>query len=157
MPEASFTTTPQATTEGNVLLIEVPERVLRSLSEDKTRVPVTVTINGYSYPTTIAVYGGKYYVPARREVRESARIEPGKRLTVRIALDTAARTVPVPPDLAQELAKDRAAKAFFDGLALSHRREYASWIAAAKREETRAERVKRTMAALRAGKKEYRS
>ena len=59
----------------------------------------------------------------------------------------------MPPDLARALAGDKKAKASFDGLSFSHRREYAQWIAGAKREETRAARVSKAVAALRAGKK----
>jgi len=152
VPEITFTTTPRAETEGNLLLIEVPGRVVRALG-DKQRPPVRATINGYTYPTTIAVYGGKHYLPARREVREAAKLEPRKLVTVHLALDTGERTVDMPPDLARALAGDKKAKASFDGLSFSHRREYAQWIAGAKREETRAARVSKAVAALRAGKK----
>lgn len=156
MPETTFVVTPRAETEGGVLLLEVPERAVRALSERK-RPPVKVTINGFTYPTTVAVYGGRYYLPVRREVREAAKLEAGKRVTVRLVLDTAVRTVDLPPELSRALAGDRAAKAFFDGLAFTPRREYAEWITSAKREGTRASRLARTMAALRAGAKESRA
>jgi bacteriocin resistance YdeI/OmpD-like protein/uncharacterized protein DUF1905 len=42
-----------------------------------------------------------------------------------------------------------AAGAFYDGLSFTHRREYASWIAEAKREETRRRRVEKAVEMLR--------
>jgi hypothetical protein len=154
-PAITYTTAPRVTTAGNVLLVDVPERAVRALGEAR-RPPVTATVNGVTYRTTIAVYGGRSYLPARREIREAAKLEPGKRVTVRLELDTAPRTVAVPRDLAVALSADARAKTTFDGLAFSHRKEYVEWIDGAKREETRASRVAKTLAALRAGQKEAR-
>jgi hypothetical protein len=61
-----------------VLFIEVPARVVAALGEKK-RIPVNVTINGVAYRSTIAVYGGKFYLPARKEIRDAAKLAPGKR------------------------------------------------------------------------------
>jgi uncharacterized protein YdeI (YjbR/CyaY-like superfamily) len=58
---------------------------------------------------------------------------------------------PLPPDLAAALASDRKAKAAFDALAPSHRREYIEWITEAKRDATRATRIAKTLELLRAG------
>ena len=66
-----------------------------------------------------------------------------------IELDSAPREVDVPDDLAAALAGEPAARQFFDGLSFTHRKEYADWIAEAKREETRARRVERALAMLR--------
>jgi uncharacterized protein YdeI (YjbR/CyaY-like superfamily) len=71
---------------------------------------------------------------------------------VTVELDTAPREVVVPEALAAALASDAAARAAFDGLAFTHRKEYARWIAEAKREETRARRVEQALERLRAGK-----
>jgi uncharacterized protein YdeI (YjbR/CyaY-like superfamily) len=58
----------------------------------------------------------------------------------------AARPPPtVPPDLAEALAASAAAKAAFEGLPPSHRREYIDWIEEAKKPETRARRVAETV------------
>ena len=58
-----------------------------------------------------------------------------------------------PADLTAALAKSSKAKAAFDALAPSHRREYTAWINEAKREETRTRRMEKTIAMLAAGKK----
>jgi len=63
--------------------IRVPPEVLTTLGQRK-RAPVKVTINAYTYRTTIAVYGGKSYIGVRREVREAAGVAAGDQLTQRI-------------------------------------------------------------------------
>ena len=75
--------------------IRVPPQTLRALGEGK-RAPVKVTLNGYTYRTTIAVYGGKSYIGVRREVREAAGVAAGDRLAVGLEYDAQVRTVDLP-------------------------------------------------------------
>ena len=89
MTAVSFTTLARPNPDG-VLLIEVPARVVAALGHKK-RVPVTVTLNGVSYRSTIAVYGGKFYLPARKEIRDAAKLAPGKRAHVTLEADTRPR------------------------------------------------------------------
>ena len=58
----------------------------------------------------------------------------------------------VPADLAAALAKNRKAKAAFDGFSPSHRREYVEWVVEAKREETRVKRVAQAVEWMAEGK-----
>lgn len=51
----------------------------------RARATVTVTINGYSWESSVAAYGGRFYVPLRRGVRAAARIAPGDTVTVTLA------------------------------------------------------------------------
>jgi uncharacterized protein YdeI (YjbR/CyaY-like superfamily) len=85
-------------------------------------------------------------------VREAAGAEAGDTVEVEIALDAAPREVDVPEALAAALARDGAAKEAFDGLAYSHRKEFARWVAEAKREETRDRRVATALEMLREGR-----
>jgi hypothetical protein len=50
----------------------------------RARAPVTVTINGVSWESTVAAYGGRFYLPLRRGVRQMAHIEPGDTVTVEL-------------------------------------------------------------------------
>jgi uncharacterized protein YdeI (YjbR/CyaY-like superfamily) len=70
---------------------------------------------------------------------------------ITMELDPEPRTVDIPPALAAELERDSVAKRSFDALSPSHRREYASWIADAKRADTRERRTREAVAMLRAG------
>jgi hypothetical protein len=75
--------------------IRVPPEVLAALGQLK-RMPVKVSINGYTYRTTIAVYGGKSYLGVRREVLKAAGVAAGDPLTVGLEYDAQVRTVDPP-------------------------------------------------------------
>ena len=107
----------------------------------RARAPVQVTIGGFTFRTTVAVYGGRGIVGINKANREAAGVEPGDRVTVEIELDTEPREVEVPPELAAALEAEPELHSFFDGLSYTHRREYAEWVAEAKREETRRRRA----------------
>ena len=149
MPAVSFSTVAQPDPDpGDVLLIEVPARVVAALS-DKKRVPVNVTLNGVRYRSTIAVYGGKFYLPARKEIRDAAKLAPGKRAHVTLETDTAERTVMVPSDLARALSSAKRRPAF-DALSFTRRKEHVEAVTGAKRPETRVARIEKVVSSLRA-------
>ena len=124
--------------------IEVPEDVVAAVGSSR-RPPVTVTIGGHSYRTTVARMGGRFLVPLSAENRTAAGVAV-------IEPDTAPREVDVPADLAEALARDDAARATFDGLSFTHRKEWVRWVGEAKKAETRATRLAKTVESLRAGK-----
>ncbi len=132
--------------------IEVPAGVVTALGTGG-RPPVTVTIGGHTYRTTVARMGGRYLVPLSAENRTAAGVAAGDRVEVDIEPDTAPRQVDVPADLAAALAGDDAARATFDGLAFTHRKEWVRWVEEAKKPETRATRLAKTVESLRAGKR----
>ena len=70
-----------------------------------------VTINGYTYRSSVAVMGGKFMVGVANEHRKPAKVETGGTVDVTLELDTEKREVVVPPELAKALVKDKAAKA----------------------------------------------
>ncbi|HZC13478.1 MAG TPA: YdeI/OmpD-associated family protein [Thermoleophilaceae bacterium] len=117
----------------------------------KARAPVRGTVNGTGFRTTVAVYGGVYMIGFNKDLRERAGITIGDEVEVTIELDDQPRTVDVPPALAAALADNREAGVAFDDLSYSHRREYAQWVAEAKREETRERRVAKAVEMLRSG------
>jgi len=88
-------------------------------------------------------------VGLNKAVREAASAQAGDLVEVAIDLDTAPREVDVPEPLANALAKDPAAKAAFDALSFTNRKEYARAVAEAKRPETRDRRVAQTIEKLR--------
>ena len=51
----------------------------------RARAPVTVTIKGQSWESSVADYSGRFYLPLRRGIRRLARIEPGD--TVEVTLE----------------------------------------------------------------------
>jgi hypothetical protein len=118
------------------------------------RAPVAGTVNGTPFRGRLMVYGDVTYLGLRREIRDAAGgIDEGDTVEVEIERDDAPREVDVPAPLAAALEADPEAKSVFHALAYTHRKEYAQWIAEAKREETREKRVERAISMLREGVK----
>jgi uncharacterized protein YdeI (YjbR/CyaY-like superfamily) len=67
--------------------------------------------------------------------------------------DLEERVIEIPKDLMKELKKDKEAKAFFDKLSYTHRKEYVTWVTEAKKEETRQNRIAKTIEMLKKGQK----
>lgn len=130
--------------------LQVPDDVVEALGGGK-RPPVVVTVEGYTYRTTVAPMGGAFWIPLAAEHREAAGVRADQEVDVQIALDTAPREVSLPDDLAA--AFDGPVRAVFDALAFSHRKEWVRWIEEAKKPETRTARIEKTVESLRAGKK----
>lgn len=129
----------------------VPADVVASFGRGK-RPPVTVTINGFSYRSTVAAYGDDYMLPLAAENRAGAGVAAGDEIEVTLELDTAPRVVDVPADLAAELDAEPAAKAAFGGLSYSNQRRIVLAIEGAKAPETRARRIAKSVEDLRAGR-----
>lgn len=110
----------------------------------RLRAPVKVTLNGFTYRSTIAAMGGPPCIPLRKGNREAAGLEGGETLEVRLDLDTAARVVKPPADLVKALEaaslSDRWRK-----LSYTHQREHVEAIEDAKKPETRARRIERAI------------
>lgn len=132
--------------EGHALFFEVPFDVKREFG--KARPPVKVSVNGHSYRSTVSVYGGKYYLPVRRERREEAGLKAGDIIRVTVALDTEVRTVTLPRELSAAFKKNGAARERWEKLSYTHKKEHADAILGAKKPETRARRVEKTLAML---------
>jgi hypothetical protein len=132
--------------------IEVPDDVVAALGPG-SRPPVTVTVGGHSYRTTVARMGGRFLVPLSAENRTAAGVAAGDQVDVGIEPDTAPREVEVPADLTEALAGDDAARATFDGLSFTHRKEWVRWVEEAKKADTRATRLAKTVEALHAGQR----
>jgi bacteriocin resistance YdeI/OmpD-like protein/uncharacterized protein DUF1905 len=109
------------------------------------RPKVKVTVNGVTLRTTVAVYGGRSYIGFRKDICEAAGLQRGKAITVSIEPDTEPRVVDVPDDLAGALAKHASARQRFEALSYSHQREHATWVAEAKKPETRERRIARVI------------
>jgi hypothetical protein len=137
--------------EGSGVFIEIALDVPALF--ERARPAVKATINGHPFQSTVAVYGGRYYLPVKRALREAAGVAAGDAVVVELEADEEPRTVEPPADLAAALAGDPAARATFAGLSYTHQREYAEWVAQAKRAETRRRRVEQAVAMLRDGRR----
>ena len=142
MVNKTFTTT--IVREGPLCLIPLPFDPKPVFG--KVRAPVRVTLNGFTYRSTIASMGGLICIPLRRSNREAAGLEGTETLDVRLELDTDERIVEIPPDLAQALTET--GRKNWDALSYSHRREHAEAVTGARRADTRARRIAKAAGAL---------
>ena len=139
-------------TEGKTATgINVPAEVVDALGGGK-RPRVTVTINGHTYRSSVAVLGGRYMLGVSAENRAAAGVEGGQDVDVELELDTAPREVTVPADFAAALTAEPAAQTTFDGLSYSNKSWHVLQIDGAKTDETRQRRIAKSVEALRQGK-----
>jgi hypothetical protein len=118
----------------------------------KVRAPVKVTLNGYSYRSTIASMGSVTCIPLRRSHREAAGLVGGEYIAVTIELDLEPREVDVPADLARALHSNVKRMKKWQSLSYTHQREMAQSIETAKQPTTRARRLASTIQSLDDGK-----
>ena len=138
--KTTFTTTVLKDKEKSATGLQVPDEVVAALGKGK-KPPVKVSLNGYTYRTTVAVMGGVFMLSLSAENREAAGVKAGDKVKITLELDTEPRTVDVPDDLATALSKKRGATAAFDALSYSVRKEYVRQVESAKAQESRERRI----------------
>jgi hypothetical protein len=143
--------TGELVSRGPAAAFVLDDEQVATVGEGAKRFPVVATVNGYTWRTSVARMGGEFLVGLNKEVRTGAGVAAGDIVTVELKLDTEPRTVEVPPALVEAFQADPEAKVSYDGLAFTHRKEFARWIAEAKREETRERRVVQALEMLHAG------
>ena len=141
----TFTTVVTQAEGMNATGLPVPAAAVAALGTGK-RPKGTVTLNGYTYRTTVAAYGDVFMLPLAAEHRNAAGVKANDVVEVTLALDEAPRTVDVPEDLAAALAAQTGATAAFAALSYSARKEYVRQVESAKAPETRNRRVAVTVA-----------
>jgi hypothetical protein len=131
--------------------IRIPDEIVEALGAGR-KPPIRVTINGYTYRSTVAVMGGDYMVGVNAGNRAGAGVAGGDEVDVDIELDTAPREVSVPADLAAALDAEPAARRTFDALSYSNKSWHTLQVEGAKTDETRQRRIARSVEILREGR-----
>jgi hypothetical protein len=137
--------------DGTATGIPIPDEVIEALGGGK-RPAVTMTVNGYTYRSTVATVNGRFMVGFSADHRAASGLGGGDAVDVEIALDTAPRVVEVPPELAAALDADPAARATFDRLSNSNKGWHVSQVTTARTDETRERRIAKSVAMLREGR-----
>lgn len=132
--------------EGSVCYVPVPfdPKAIFGM----VRAPVKVTLNGYTYRSTIASMGGLVFIPLRKSNREAAGLEGGETLSVKIELDTEKREVEPPEDLVKALKAAPPAWERWQELSFTNQREHVEAIEGSKKAETRARRIENAVSTL---------
>jgi hypothetical protein len=142
------------TDDGSTAFVRIPFDVRAVFG--KARLPVRATLNGYEFQSTLTPYGEVHYLGVNQKVRAAAGVQIGDRVEVTLAADEAPRIVKPPADLTRALKASPAARARWKQLSFTHQREYVAAIEDAKKPETRARRIAKTIEQL-AGKSLTRS
>jgi hypothetical protein len=128
--------------------LEVPEEVVEALGGGK-RPPVTITINGHSWKSRIAIMRDRHLIGLSNANRQAAGVATGDEVEVEVELDVEPRVVVESTDFAHALDADPAARAAYDRLSYSRKREHVRAIESAKKPETRSRRIEAAVAHLR--------
>ena len=141
---------------GEVCSIDIPFDVEKTFGA-RGRVPVRGTLNGVPFRSSVFRMGGDcHFMVVNRRMRDAAGVRGGETVPVVMERDTEERTVEPPADFARALKGNKEARATWDKLSYTHRREHVEHIEEAKRPETRLRRIEKSIALLAAGKKEPR-
>jgi hypothetical protein len=137
---------------GGGAFVEVPFDVEQAFGSKKPK--VKATIEGVPYRGTLVRMGTECHVLIiLKGIREQIGKTFGDEVTISVEPDTEPRLIEIPPDLARELKEDKQAKAFFDKLSYTHQKEYVTWINEAKKQETRQNRILKTLEMLKKGQR----
>lgn len=114
------------------------------------QVKVKATIDGrVEYRGSLATMGHRCHILGlTQQIRKDLGKQPGDVVHIVLRQDTEPRTVEVPSDLQEVLARDSAVQAFFASLSYTSQKEYVRWIESAKQEETRKRRLERAFSLL---------
>jgi hypothetical protein len=132
---------------GGGAFVEVPFDVEAEYGSKRPK--IKALIEGISYRGILTRMGTDCHILGiRKEIREQVGKTFGDAVTIMVEPDTEPRVIEVPAVLMKELKKDKEAKALFEKLAYTHQKEYVDWITEAKKEETRQNRILKTIEML---------
>ena len=137
---------------GGGAFVEVPFNVEEAFGAKKPK--VKALIEGVPYRGLLVRMGSEHHLLIiLKGIREQIGKTFGDEIQVTVEPDLEERVIEIPKDLMKELKKDKEAKAFFDKLSYTHRKEYVNWVTEAKKEETRQNRIIKTIEMLKKGKR----
>jgi hypothetical protein len=128
--------------------LEVPQEVVEALGGGK-RPRVTITINGHSWKSRVAIMRGRNLLGLSNANRQAAGVVTGDEVEVDVEFDAEPRVVVEPADLARALNADPVARAAYDRLSYGHKLQHVRAIESAKKPETRIRRIEKAVAMLR--------
>ena len=132
---------------GGGAFVEIPFDVEKVFGSKRPK--VKAVIEGVPYRGTLVRMGSEHHMLIiLKGIREQIEKTFGDEIKITVEPDAEVRVVEIPKDLSKEFKKDKQAKAIFDKLAYTHRKEYVRWIEEAKRLETRQTRIIKTIEML---------
>ena len=115
----------------------------------KAKVPVKVTINGYTWRSTVGNRGGIQYIVVNAEARRRAGVKAGDFVNIMLEPDSEKREIEIPLPLKKALGAKLTQK--LNNLSFTHKKEFIVWYSEAKKEDTRARRLEKMKQMLSSG------
>ena len=132
---------------GGGAFVEVPFDVEAAFGSKKPR--VKALIEGVPYRGTLVRMGTEcHLLLILKSIREQVGRTFGDEIKVTVEADVEERVVTVPAELRRAFRSEKEAKAVFEKLSYTHQKEYVTWINEAKKDETRQNRVAKTIEML---------
>jgi hypothetical protein len=128
--------------------LEVPREVVEALGGGK-RPAVTITINGHSWRSRVAIMRGRNLIGLSNANRQAAGVVTGDEVEVEVGYDAEPRVVTEPADLASALDADPLARDAYNRLPYGLKLQRVRAIESAKKPETRRRRIEKTIEVLR--------
>jgi hypothetical protein len=133
---------------GTWIYVDIPFDVEKTFGAGG-QVKVKGTVNGTAFRSSLMPHGdGTHFLVVNKGLRDSIKVKIGDTVRVSVEPDAAPRVAAVPSDLAAALAANKAAQEAWTKSPYSHQKEYLDYIVEAKKEETRARRIEKTIAML---------
>jgi hypothetical protein len=137
---------------GGGAFVDVPFDVEKEFGSKKPR--IKAMIEGVPYRGLLTRMGTEcHMLIILKGIREQVGKTFGDEITVTVEPDTEPRVIEVPAELKKAFRTEKEAQAFFDKLSYTHQKEYVMWINEAKKEETRQNRIQKTIEMLKKGRK----
>jgi Domain of unknown function (DUF1905)/Bacteriocin-protection, YdeI or OmpD-Associated len=134
---------------GTGTYVTVPPEVREGLGL-KGRPKIHAVIAGHPYRGSLMpTRDGTYCLGVLKAIQQAEGLQRGDTITIELELDTAARVIEPPSDLAAALRCDKSAASAWQGLSYTNKREIASSLELAKRPETRQRRLAAALERLR--------
>jgi hypothetical protein len=139
-------------------VVDPPDGVLRKLFEKAERskdpIPVRGRLNGAEFVQTLVKYQGAWRLYINGPMLKASGLKVGDTASVEIEFDPRPHETPMPPKFVRALSKDAVAKAAFDILTASRKKEILRYLGFLKTEESRDRNIERVLAHLRGEKAE---
>jgi len=132
---------------GGGAFVEIPFDVEKAFGSKRPK--VKAVIEGIPYHGKLARMGSeRHTLIILKSIREQVGKTYGDEIKITAEADTQPREIEIPRDLLKELKNAKDAKSVFDKLSYTHQKEYVTWINEAKKEETRQNRILKTVEML---------
>ena len=128
--------------------VVVPERVvaaLRAESGKNQSIPVQATLQGKPFKANVMRYRGAWRLYLNGITRKAAGVDVGDRAKLTLLFDPEPRIPPVPPAFTRALKGNPRAKARFDALSPSRRKELVRYLGSLKQQESLKRNIERML------------